>query len=83
MPPKKDLPSGLIQQAKDQEAARERKNWFTSLPAKNRAEIVNAAKQVVSNGVTLISLAKVVKTTFKIDRSPAHIARVLRELAEQ
>jgi|688.fasta_scaffold92436_2 hypothetical protein len=79
--PQKDLASGLIQRAKEQESFREKKNWFNSLPEKHRAEISKAAKEVEPAGIPFLSLAKVIKATFKIDRSPAHIARVLKELA--
>jgi hypothetical protein len=81
--PQKDLASGLIQRAKEQEAFREKKNWFNSLPEKNRVEISKAAKEVEANGIPYLSLAKVIKAEFKIDRSPAHICRVLRELSNK
>jgi uncharacterized protein with ATP-grasp and redox domains len=83
MPQKDCRALGLLKAAKQHETLNPKKNWFNCLNEQQQQEIKSAAQQVEKSGVTFLSLAKVVKRTFKIDRSPAHMARVLKEFARQ
>jgi hypothetical protein len=83
MPQKDCRALGLLKAAKEHEILNPKKNWFNCLSKQQQQEIESAAKQVEQTGITFLSLAKVVKKNFNVDRSPAHIARILKEFANQ
>ena len=83
MPQKECKALGLLKAAKEHQSLNPKKNWFNCLSKQQQQEIESAAKKVEETGVTFLSLAKVVKRTFNVDRSPHHIARILKEFARQ